>query len=148
MHNCAKHLSIVRRRLNIDYQPEVLPSEETLATCELAALIRRKKVDAKKNSDLSDTIFFRSFANTPTVENLKMSPIDYWAHLEEKEPDLYRIVCAVNCAAPTQVSVERSFSSYSFIYAPQRTRLGNKRLENTFLVRMNKSLLPKTKINL
>lgn len=147
----VKHLSDIRKRLkrlkgeDVE-QPSAL--EESNAGCDLTALIKQKKAaNPFYKYEIADIDFFRPLFTLPLVDDLNTSPLDYWAKRKIADPELYQIVCVVNAAAPTQVSVERSFSGLAYILNARRVSMGDKLLQAILTVRLNASLLKKVNLN-
>lgn len=140
------HLDGLRRRLNTK-QPAISHdaiTENPTGMSELSLLLKEKKMinSCHENEmSLSNDDFFRSILNLRISENLSLDPIKYWSFLKHSEPELYNIICIVNAAAPTQVSVERAFSGLAFILTASRTRLTDNILEAILILRLNKSIL-------
>lgn len=142
-----RHLSDVRKRLKIDVpqQPTVMDNS---AFSELSQLIKRRKMDCSTTNHIPDNDFFAVISNSTFIDDLGISPIDYWLHLETSNPEIHRIISTVNAAAPTQVSVERGFSALAFIMDPRRTRLGDKILNDILVLRLNDEFLHSNQIKL
>lgn len=140
-----KHLDMLRRRMNISRASEMVSLHNTHNFSELSLLIEEKRME--QHMDLCNIEFFQIISNAPHLSNMSINPIEYWAYLEDKYLNLYRIICTVNAAAPTQVSVDRGFSSLSYILSSRRTSLSGRRLNSILLLRLNKELFLSDKVN-
>lgn len=72
--------------------------------------------------------------------NKHINFFEYWCARRSQEPVLFELVKIVVAAAPTQTSVERSFSALSFILNPLRTRITDHHLEAVLIIKLNPSL--------
>lgn len=68
-------------------------------------------------------IFLEQYDEKPIRLNHKYSILQYWEEQRDKYPELHQLACIVNTIAPTQVSVERAFSTLNWIYPHKRSRL-------------------------
>lgn len=144
-----KHLSIVRRRLKIGTESaarenDTTENDATLPKSndsDLIALIQQRKTANPlfSNCEADDQLLKRILA-LPLSNDLSLSPIEYWASLQKKEPILYEIASIVNAASPTETSVERCFSALGYIFNSRRTNLSEKSLRTILLTRLNKNL--------
>lgn len=69
------------------------------------------------------------------------SILKYWIGNKEKYPNLFLIAEAINGIPPTQVSVERSFSTLGIIYNSKRVQLKQQMLENIIHLKLNKDMV-------
>lgn len=146
------HLTKIRSHLKIDGPSGMsthMDKNESNSLSELSLFIKKQKmVQAPRDSNLPADIFFRSIYNMPHIDDLNLDPIKHWAYLKTNEPELYKIICTVNAAAPTQVSVERVFSGLSFVLSACRTRLSDALLDSILISRLNKSLLQSQRVQI
>lgn len=63
--------------------------------------------------------------------------LQIWRGLATEDKVMGRIASVVFGAAPTQVSVERSFSTLRWVLSDLRNRLGEDRLEEILLLKLN-----------
>lgn len=68
------------------------------------------------------------------------SVLKFWEKNKEKYPFLFKIAQVILGVPPTQVPVERSFSTLALIYNCRRVQLSQKMLENIILVKLNKDI--------
>lgn len=68
------------------------------------------------------------------------SVLEYWEKAKEIYPDLYKLAMVVFSVPPTEVQIERDFSSLDFIFTKRRGSLGYERLEDIMLIYLNKDL--------
>lgn len=83
--------------------------------------------------DIDEAI--RSFDGTRSTVNI--SALKYWESIKTKEPILYSLSQAIYCIAPTQSSVERSFSSLPVVLTARRTSIDDRCLRNILLIKNN-----------
>lgn len=63
--------------------------------------------------------------------------LKYWSGVAAQDELMGKIAKVVFGAAPTQVSVERSFSTMRWVLSDLRNRLGEDRLEEILLLKLN-----------
>lgn len=83
----------------------------------------------------------KSFKNRPTIHH-KSNIREYWNDLKHEEPLLFTLASVVLSVPVAQVSVERAFSSLTYIFNNYRTRLSVDVLREVLLVRLNYELAP------
>lgn len=88
-------------------------------------------------------IFLEQYDEKPTRLHHKYSILQYWEENKDEYPELYQLACIVNTIAPTQVSVERAFSTLNWIYSHKRSRLAPELLENILMINLNATLVGK-----
>ena len=66
--------------------------------------------------------------------------MEYWWSRRKLEQDIYKLSLILHAAAPTQTSVERAFSTLSFIMNSLRCKITDDHLEQVLLIRLNKDL--------
>lgn len=140
-----KHLSDLYNRVKIvpELQTELDVAHNTNAPFDLRGLLKEKKnAHPLFKNDGRQQEMFQRIIQVPPVDDLTMSPIDHWATMKTKEPIIrvYQLVCAINSAAPTETSVERSFSGLSYILQSRRKKLSDMTLECILLIRLNKKI--------
>jgi hypothetical protein len=64
----------------------------------------------------------------------------FWEENKILFPELYEVAKIYLAIPPTQATVERSFSTLSFIYNNRRSSLGKNLLENIILIKLNKEI--------
>lgn len=64
----------------------------------------------------------------------------FWEENKKTYPELYEVARIYLAIPPTQSTVERSFSTLSFIYNNRRSSLGQQLLENIILIKLNKEI--------
>lgn len=77
--------------------------------------------------------------NSPTLPST-YSVLEFWKENKQKFPMLSELADIIMAISPTQTSVERSFSAFSFIFNRYRQRMDPENLKNVLLVRLNKDL--------
>lgn len=138
-----QHLTHLKNRL--EGSQEVNDEEPLTQTngrySDLAALVNEKTRNNPFFKPLSaGSDFLRPIFSIPTEKDFDRSPIEFWAAYKHTHPLLYQVTCIVNAASPTQTSVERAFSTLSFILNSRRTSLSEKMLQAILYVRMNAEL--------
>ncbi|KAI8120087.1 hypothetical protein CVS40_8584 [Lucilia cuprina] len=95
--------------------------------------------------DSDETENYSTYAK---IENLKLNfqrsticVLNYWKQRRFTDPELYILSNIIFGVPPTQVSVERAFSSLKIILTDSRNRLSQENLENILLAKLNSSLL-------
>lgn len=71
-----------------------------------------------------------------------MDILHYWKQRKVSNPHMYLIAMALLSIPSTQVTVERLFSQLKLVMTDARTRLGDQRIKDIMLLKMNKSLWP------
>lgn len=66
------------------------------------------------------------------------SVLEYWD--TQKNSLLYDVAMAIYTIPPTQVMIERNFSSVSHIFSERRYNLSQERLENILLIHFNRDI--------
>lgn len=78
-----------------------------------------------------------SFNNIYRIDK-KTNIFSFWKEKKNLHPELYELATIVFAVPSTQVSVERAFSSLTFIYNDLRTNMNSNILEKVLLIRLNK----------
>lgn len=104
----------------------------------------KKKKNAEANSvfqstakDVEDSLqnFISSEHEMPNS-----TIIDFWKNMKLKFPELYHIASIIYAIAPTQVAVERSFSTLSYVFNKLRSQLSEDMLEAILTICLNQDL--------
>lgn len=74
------------------------------------------------------------------VEPMHTSILEYWENIKDEHPELYQIAMVIFSVPPTEVQIERDFSVLDFIFTKRRGNLCEDRLEEIFLIHLNKDL--------
>lgn len=72
----------------------------------------------------------------PTTESV----LKFWESVKEEHNELYEIAMVIYSVPPTEVQIERDFSSLAFVFTDRRTSLNHERLEDIMLIFLNKEL--------
>lgn len=107
----------------------------------LSDLIASKMKDNpfyRHNMDESE--FIRTILAIPVLTDCNACVFEYWASRKEAFPDIFKLHCVVNAAAPTQTSVERAFSSFSYILSPLRNKLSDESINRILILRLNSNM--------
>ncbi|XP_046868368.1 uncharacterized protein LOC124460831 [Drosophila willistoni] len=65
----------------------------------------------------------------------------FWKYKKTTDPELYALSKVCFAIPPTQVTIERAFSSLKLVLSDNRNRLSHETLENILLVRLNSNHL-------
>lgn len=84
-------------------------------------------------------LFIRDFWNVQRIKSSE-SVMHFWNNNRATRPDLYRLAEVVFAAAPTEVAVERNFSTLDFILTKLRNSLSDESVERILLIKLNKAL--------
>lgn len=95
--------------------------------------------DYKKTSADFMIILNEYELNTQRLHHSK-SIREFWEGNKNFYPELYEVAKIYLTIPPTQSTVERSFSTLSFIYSNRRSSLAQNLLENMVLVKLNYDL--------
>ncbi|XP_043867344.1 uncharacterized protein LOC122757843 [Drosophila mojavensis] len=78
------------------------------------------------------------------IETLKLpymkanvNVLNFWRERKSTHPELYALSKVCFAIPPTQVTIERAFSSLKLVLADNRNRLNHDTLENILLVKLN-----------
>lgn len=136
-----KHLSRVRRRLNIPINVTEIISSGSCATSELAKIVRNKNEALQNTYAIPEEQYFSLISSAPSTENFGLSTMENWSYIIKTNPDIFAIISAVNTAASTQVSVERAFSRLAYILSSRLCKFSDNSLDDTLVTGLNKSIL-------
>lgn len=67
--------------------------------------------------------------------------LEYWKHLQVKDPEIHILMKTVLATVISQSSVERSFNALSTILAKEKTKMSKQALNNLLLVKLNAEIL-------
>lgn len=83
------------------------------------------------------------FIETESIDEAEesWSIFEYWENKKKTYPVLHALAMNIFAAAPTQVTVERTFSVFGHIFNDQRSRLKQDLLEDILMICLNKDLL-------
>lgn len=79
----------------------------------------------------------------PAPIPIKSSIMEYWETAKEEYKPLYELALVIFSIPPTEVQIERDFSHLEFMFTNRRTSLKESRLEDIFLIHLNKDLFYK-----
>lgn len=66
--------------------------------------------------------------------------LDYWNARKDECKELYKLAEVILSISPTQVIVERSFSTLSYVFNSLRNRLSPKNLDDILIISLNENL--------
>ncbi|XP_034487200.1 uncharacterized protein LOC117791518 [Drosophila innubila] len=82
------------------------------------------------------------------IETLKLpfmksivNVLNFWKDRKSNDPELYALSKVCFAIPPTQVTIERAFSSMKLVLSDNRNRLSHETLENILLVKLNSTHL-------
>lgn len=84
----------------------------------------------------------QNFTTRPHI-HYKTKIAEYWNGIKSEEPEIYELAVAILSVPVAQVSVERGFSSLTYIFNNYRSRLAPEVLNEVLLLRLNYELAPK-----
>ncbi|XP_073829183.1 uncharacterized protein [Musca autumnalis] len=67
--------------------------------------------------------------------------LEFWKERKYSEPELYALSCVCFGIPPTQVTVERAFSTLKLILTDSRNRMNHETLEDILLVKLNSAFI-------
>lgn len=76
----------------------------------------------------------------PNPIPINSSVLEYWDSVKNTESQLFELAMVIFSVPPTEVQIERDFSSLKFIFTERRCRLTQSRLESILLIHLNKDL--------
>lgn len=79
----------------------------------------------------------------PEILPSKSSVLDFWESAKESNKQLYELAMVIFSIPPTEVQVERDFSNLDVVFTNRRGNLNQFRLEEIFLIHLNKDLFYK-----
>lgn len=120
---------------------EINPQENIISEEETDEFAKFLSNSANVPQQLSITHRIEQFLQRPPI-NYKTNIIEYWEKLKCEEAELFKLRVALFAVAPTQVDVERSFSSLTFIFNNYRSRLNTELLSQLLILRLNYDLAP------
>lgn len=80
------------------------------------------------------------FLSRPPV-NYTTNIMEYWYNIKAEEPELFQLITLLFSVPATQVSVERCFSSLTYIFNNYRARLNPDILTDVLILRLNYDLM-------
>lgn len=100
----------------------------------------QSKSQARTQTLTNDDIELELELFQPDVIPFKSSILDFWETAKEEHGSLYELASVIFSIPPTEVQIERDFSSLDFIFRNRRGSLGQSKLEDIFLIHLNKDL--------
>lgn len=76
----------------------------------------------------------------PETMPLSASVLQYWHSVKEDHPELHKLASVIFSVPPTEVQIERDFSSLKFVFSDRRCSISSERLEEIMLIHLNKDL--------
>lgn len=143
-----RRINVVRNNNNrtIDEREISSSSIDSLSFDEEAALIQHLQLNQNEQNVATQNNFqnvdIELLIDLFQPEQLfpKESVIEYWETQKNTQPELYEIAMIVFSVPPTEVQIERDFSSLDFVFSKRRGKLSHQRLEDILLIYLNKDL--------
>lgn len=67
--------------------------------------------------------------------------LTFWESKHETYPNLFKVVQYLSRIPTAQVTVERSFSTLSYVFSLRRSQLSEKLLESILIINLNRDLM-------
>lgn len=95
----------------------------------------------QNNNEKNDIEVMIDLFNPPSME-MNQSVLKFWKSVKDDDnyKDLYNLAMVVFTVPPTEVQVERDFSSLDHVFTKRRCRLTEERLHDILLLHLNKDL--------
>lgn len=108
----------------------------------LEMLLRQKEMENRVFHAIEDDSIAEELNKFELVKRSALSEknMDFWAKNKTTFKQLYELAKIVHAVPVTQVSVERAFSSLTFILHALRNRMHPDTLEQILLIRLNKEI--------
>ena len=81
----------------------------------------------------------RKFADQPRLDS-KQNILEFWNKEKNNSPELYSLAQIALAVPPTQVSVERLFSSLKYVLSPLRYNLSDDIVNDILILRTNPNI--------
>lgn len=135
-------LTVLWARLNLlnpeqSNVPHEVNENDTFAIY-LREASKRNESEPSTSSSIVQKI--KSFLVRPSID-YKTDIIKYWKSIKAEEPELFQLITLLFSVPATQASVERSFSSLTYIFNNYRARLNPDILTKVLILRLNFDLM-------
>lgn len=101
----------------------------------------RATLDTAATSEIDLKMKLLSLANAKSRLDSKTDILKYWESKRYDDPELYSLAVVALSVPCTQVSVERCFSAVKLLLEDHRLRLGQEKLDDLMIIRLNLDLL-------
>lgn len=141
------------RRMNILNAPtELMQSNKEKSTNSLSfefnpdvALAQHLANDNKNDASLTHSTQEKDIEEIidnyqPDAMPFSTSVIKFWQSIKQDNPELYQLACVIFSVPPTEVQIERDFSSLNFVFTNRRCSISSERLEEIMLIHLNRDL--------
>lgn len=95
-----------------------------------------KQNPASKSADLETLVDIFQPNQLPNTASV----LEWWESMKDEHPELYDIAMVIYSVPPTEVQIERDFSSLDFVFPNRRSKLHHDRLEDIMLIFLNREL--------
>lgn len=134
--------------VNNSSDPSNVSSDLNFSFDEFAEL--KKYFEPNKNTELHDRMEHLGIEEEldmfqPDILSPEKSVLDFWESFKRSSPLLYNVAMAIFSIPPTEVQIERDFSSLNHILSDRRYRLSAELLEAILLIHLNKDLFHQIK---
>lgn len=128
----------VSENLSFDFNPDVAMAHHLGINRTIDTNTNLNTIDqtSMHSSDIESIID----AFQPELKPLSASVFQYWLSAEKEHKELYKLALAIFSVPPTEVQIERDFSSLKFVFSERRCSISNDRLEDIMLIHLNKDL--------
>lgn len=144
--NAIEFLKALHSKVN-EIESENVNNEQQTDNDELNSFMNTMMYENEERIENNENVNETTLTVSQTLRNfigikepLNTSVFDYWEKIKHLQPMLYKLASIVHAVPPTQTTVERSFSAMGLLLSPRRTRISDKNLENSLLVRLNREL--------
>lgn len=76
----------------------------------------------------------------PEYLDHKADVLEFWEKIKEDNEVLYQLSTFIFSVPPTEVTIERNFSSLNFVFSDRRCKIQSERLEDIMLINLNKDM--------
>lgn len=128
------------RKLNAGTIPETSPLGNPSDSHLLRQHFASQTSNAVSNEILEEKFVHElsQYTQTETSIDEELSFISFASEIGEHYPELNKVIKYLITIPPTQVSVERAFSTFSFIFNKNRCSLSQENLEHILTIKLNK----------
>lgn len=102
----------------------------------------RASLNTEATTEIDLKMKLLSVANVKTRMDSKTDVLKYWESKKYDGPELYCLAMVALSVPCTQVSVERCFSAVKLLLEDHRLKLGEEKLDDLMIIRLNLCLLP------
>lgn len=123
-------------RMNPEQSNSIEPIPNNDTDDGFANYLREQSSNIQPDSPSCFIMKIESFLNRPPL-SYKTNIIEYWKSIKAQEPELYKLVTALFSVPATQASVERCFSSLTYVFNNYRSQMNKETLKEVLILRLN-----------